>query len=162
MELPDVLCGVFVLITSGTGILAVLDFIFYIFRYMMHIISKRFYNNDYNTIDINEIEGFDNIQNNFKLILIMSNKDKESVIANNMLMSLADLDKKYKLNIFQLSSRISIINNRWDGAFFISLLEEYITSIEKVYICGNSNFMLDIKALLLETNLVINDEIILL
>ena len=115
MAIDGVLYGTHVLIAGGTGIFPYLDFAFYIIRYMINKISKNKFNEKKNKIDNKEI--FNNVQDDFKLLIFASYTNIKSAIMDDILKKANNLDIKYKLNMFDYNVR-AYGDKYWDSTFF--------------------------------------------
>lgn len=99
------------------------------------------------------------VKSDFKLYYFSSFAVEESVVFHDLCEKLAKLDKKYSMNVFKFFPRVSSKDKkRWDIDFINEKLEK-ATDINKVYICGPTRFLTDIKQLLIDAKIVDNEKI---
>ena len=156
--------GTYIIFVAGTGIVPVIDLICFTLRYMVDKISvilkktkKR------NLIFPNENLHFDEIISpDYKLYLYVTNVSKYSVIYIDLFIKMKNLDKKYKLDIFKLTTWYSSDGEeKWDNKFVHSQLLKYKNSINKIILSGPVRFMDTIKNAIYEKEIIRRDKIII-
>lgn len=71
-----------------------------------------------------------------------------------------DYDKKYSLNKFKYYPRLSDVDHRPAEDFYIFALKN-ITNLKKVFLCGPSSYLDDIKDILIRNRLAPKESITL-
>jgi len=150
------LTGTYVSFGGGTGVFCFLDFVAFVLRYVCHKIASEKFNTHKNNIND---EDFSMVKGGFKLVYFATFADEEQAIYHENCLKLHELCQKYNLNIFEYHSRISTQGKkRWDTSFIQDKLGKEKT-IEKVFICGPTKFLEDIKGHVLESKLVTENQI---
>jgi len=156
--------GTNIIFAAGTGIVPVIDLICFTLRYMVDKISvilkktkKR------NLIFPGENLHFAEVVSpDYKLHLFVSNVSKYSVIYIDLFLKMKKLDKKYKLNIFKLTTWYSSDEEeKWDNKFVHSNLLKIKYSINKIFLSGPVRFLDVIKHAIYEKEIVRRDKIII-
>ena len=118
---------------------------------MCNKISVKHFNEAHNAIND---EDFSMVKDNFNLIYFSAFADDESAVFHEICDELHELDKKYSLNVFKFYSRISSKDKkRWDKDYIVEKLGKF-ENINKVYICGPTRFLDDIKQSVLDAEIV--------
>lgn len=121
--------GNYIAIAGGSGIFCFIDFVAFTLRYMNHIVNK-------SIVEIYPNEDFSYVNSDFKLIYFSSFKDKEEAIMNDFCEKMAEIDKKFKLNVFEFYPRISSVDkSRWDDKYMESKLGNG-KNIARIFLCG--------------------------
>ncbi len=159
----NILQGTYVIFAAGTGILPFLDLVSYTLRYIVDKISRMKFNEANNLIHLSEKLSFEkNVKDSFKLHLYATFSNFESCLYEDVCEQLAQLDKKYELNIFKYNLRISAIHKyHWNQQFMKDNLSSCKEDINKVFIVGPVAFMEDIKRDILLSEVVLPDQILL-
>ena len=145
------LSGTYVSFGGGTGVFCFIDFVAFVLRYMCNKICVSQFNEMGNTINS---EDFSMVKDNFNLIYFSTFADDESAVFHEICEELQELDKKYNLNVFKFYSRISSGDKiRWDKNFVVEKLGK-LEEIKKIFICGPTRFLDDIKKSILESEIV--------
>ena len=146
----DELEGTFVVFGGGTGVFCFLDFVAFTLRYMCNKISLKMFNEENNRINN---EDFSKVNENFKLIYFSSFSDEDSAIYIDVCKQLHTLNESYKLNVFNFYSRISSKDKSWNKTFIENILVKE-KNIKKIFLCGPTGFLTDIKNMLLQIDIV--------
>ena len=137
-NLPFIMEGTYVIFSSGTGIFCFLDFIAFTLRYINYIINGKSL--------LYTSEDFSYVKSSFKLKVFSTFKCKKSSIMHDFCFNVMKISKKFNLNIFEFSERISEEGHkRWDEEFVNQAIKDDLDKISKVYLCGNPHFMIEIE-----------------
>ena len=156
--------GTNIIFAAGTGIVPFIDLICFTLRYMVdkisHIMKKT---KKGNLIFPGEnLHFYETVNPDYKLHLFCSSANKNSIIFVDVFTKMQKLDKKYKLDIFKLTTRYSSDGDeRWDNNFVNAQLSKIKNNISKIFLVGPVSFMDDIKSAILENEIVRKDKIIL-
>ncbi len=153
--------GNYIIFAAGTGIIPFIDLISFTLRYAADKVAREKYSAYDNLLFPNESASFSKIVGkDYKLHLFVSFSDPESAIFIDVCRELDKLDKKYSLNLFEFTVRISCIDKqRWNENFIKKKLEN--VDIKKVLIIGPVSFMDDIKRDLIASNVADKQQIYL-
>lgn len=130
-----------ILFSGGTGIIPFIDFILFIFRYMIFSISNIKDDNEFSKIKIDK---------SFQIILFNSFPDISKGIFHDFCISLDEFDKKFNLKTFSYFPRISNSHSkspRWTDSYVKEVVNSKLIcldEIEKIYICGPNQFNLEV------------------
>lgn len=155
----DSIGGTYVAFSAGTGIYCFLDLIAYTIRLVAYKIAKERFSCKDNKLT--EDESFDEAASDFKLILFCSYPDEINAYWHDLFIKTHDYDKKYSLNKFEYYPRLSNVDKRPGEDYYINALKN-ITNLKKVFLCGPSSYLDDIKAKLIRNRLAPEESITLI
>lgn len=124
---------------------------------MIDKISRNNFNENLNKIDENEI--FTEVQEDFKLILLVSYTSKKFSFMNDVLEKAHSLDKKYNLRKFDYFLRTNG-DKPWNKEFFEEKFKDISKKDAKVYLCGPVGFMEFVRKTILETDKIQSGDIL--
>ncbi len=157
--------NVHVVFAAGTGINPFVDLIAFVLRYAVHKISKDNFGIHSNMLMANEAESFNQIvSDNFQLHLYLSIRDRLSAIFLDVCEELANLDRKYSLNIFKLHAIITSEtgkDHKMNENFMLSQFDLIRNSIRQFYIVGPIGYMDDIRQSLINSGISNTEKIFL-
>jgi hypothetical protein len=128
-------------------------------RYINHRLQKD--NLKLNTNTMAPDEFFDDILDNFRLIIFSTYVSNEGTIFYEECNKLNRINQKYGMDVFHYHLRMSKDGTKWDRRFMNESLYECKDEIEKVYLVGPVNFMDDIKDAISKSDLNVYDKIFL-
>ena len=105
---------------------------------MIDKISKTSFDEENNKID--KEENFNEIGDDFKLILMGSYNTEKHSFMHDLLMKLKNLDEKYQMNKFDYVMRTSS-NKKWDRDFIKEKFINCENKYNKLHLCGPVGFM---------------------
>ncbi len=130
--MDPILKGTHVVFAAGTGILPFLDLI---------ALTLRFVCNKAKNVKILYDEKFENISDDFKLVVFVSFVDVKGSVYKQECEMLQEICKSYNLNHFSYHCRLSATDKtKWDTAFMSKQLKP-LGQMEKIQIVGPIGFM---------------------
>jgi hypothetical protein len=123
---------------------------------MVNKISIDTYNEENNKID--KEENFEDVDDNFKLILMASYTNEKNSFINDLLIQAKKIDEKYRLNKFDYLMRTSD-ENKWNRDFIKEKFINYETKNNKLNLCGPVGFMEYMKTEFLAAEKVLEENI---
>jgi len=123
---------------------------------MVDKVSRKNFDEASNRID--ERENFNEIQDDFKLILFTSYNSKNNAIMHEILSQASKLNKKYNLNKFDYHMRTKD-DIEWTKDYFEECLQTVSQGKNKLYLCGPVGFMEVMKSNIMKTGKIHEDDV---